>query len=213
MRGHFELELKNSGTLRDEDFISIPREEMNSLLNSLRTVQRVKGWNQCNDMLAGSLLDTVMSGSDVDFPYNSWSIGLGGLASINVEDRDAEITYTEYIQQTCYINDVGYPVGTGNSGKRFIEDAIETYKIDIHQNYREEIWFRSRWLYLPSQIVTNNIKSICYAYGGNADSLGYNNYATYGRFRLKDDNGVPVTITKSSSQVLLVQMKLKFVTV
>lgn len=214
MRGHFEVELKNSGTLRDEDFFSTPHDELNSLLNSLHTVKRVEGCNQCNDMLAASLLCKVMNGPSIEDPYNTWNIGSGGLASINIEDRDPELIYTEWVYcGGCNIHEIGYPVGTGNSGKRFVEDDISNHTIEAYQNNREELWFRSRWLYLPSQIVTNNIKSIGYFYCYYADRTTNYYRATYGRFRLKNENGIPITITKSSDQVLLVQMKLKFVTV
>lgn len=213
MRGHFEVELINSGKLRDEDFLLTPRGELSSLLSSLDVVKRVEGWNQCNDMLAGSILETVLSGPDIDSPYKYWTIGTGGLASINVENRDPELTYTEWTSIPGYLYEPGYPVGTGDSGKRFIEDDVLSHAIEAYQNSREEVWFRSRWLYLPSQIVCGNIKSIGYFYGQYASQTSYQSRATYGRFRLKDSNGNPITISKSSSQVLLVQMKLIFASV
>lgn len=213
MRGHFEVELRNSGKLRDEDFLLTPRGELNSLLSSLDVVKRVEGWNQCNDMLCASLFKGVMSGANIDYPFNNFVIGNSAIGNINVEDRDPEITYTEWVQASTDIHNIGYPVGTGNSGKRFIEDDIVSHAIEAYQNSREEVWFRSRWLYLPSQIVCGNIKSIGYFFAYDGDQSSSTSRGTYGRFRLKDSNGTPITISKSSSQVLLVQMKLILVTV
>lgn len=213
MRGHFEVELKDSGTLRDKDFLSIPRYELSSFISSLQTVERFEYWNKCNDMIAGSLFEAIMSGPTVSSPYNSYNVGVGGLATINVEDRDPELTYTEWTQVYNNIHTPGYPVGTGDSGKRFIEDDVVDHAIEAYQNSREEVWFRSRWLYLPSEIVCGNIKSIGYFFAPDSDTTGNTSRATYGRFRLKDSNGVPITISKSSSQVLLVQMKLILVSV
>ncbi len=213
MRGHFEVELKDSGALRDEDFLSIPRRELNSLLDSLRIVKHVEGWNKCNDMLPASIFRGVMSGADIDYPFNNFITGYSAIGNINVEYRDPEITYTEWIYANADIHNIGYPVGTGNSGKRFIEDEITNHAIEAYQNSREEVWFRSRWLYLPSQIVCGNIRSIGYFFGYDGDADYTTSRGTYGRFRLKDSNGNPITISKSSSQVLLVQMKLVFVSV
>jgi hypothetical protein len=78
---------------------------------------------------------------------------------------------------------------------------------------KEEIYFKSRFLYLPSQGISNNIRSIG-VYGAEYASNQYNNEERYlvARVRLKDpDTGLPVILIKNFNQVLVIEYTVFFV--
>lgn len=100
-------------------------------------------------------------------------------------------------------------VNTSSGGKRFIEDDITAPTI-WSDTAREAIHFRNRFLWLPSQGNSNNIKSISIHAQRDADlsltTSGSTKYgAKIGRVRLRDANGVLTTLNKTSSNSLLVE--------
>jgi hypothetical protein len=212
MQGYFDVQLKDAPGLGDDDFRGLAPAELGELLDSLETVRRAEGKNLCNDNLAAYILHHIMSGGSISNPWNRSGVGGAGM-TINVENQDADPTYTEGWEEYADIHNPGWQLGTGDSGKRFIIDDVEAHLIQVAPLQKEEVQFRSRWLYLPSEIVSGNIRSIGYFYSDVANTTSSRYRGHYGRFRLKDSGGNPVVLSKSSSQVLLVQITLKFVTI
>jgi hypothetical protein len=94
-------------------------------------------------------------------------------------------------------------VNTGNAGKRFVAHDMEVL-VDVEPNGREGIFMRERWLYLPSQVVSNEIRCVGVFWCENITD-GNDERGRIGRVRMKDAGGNPVTLNKSSSQTLLIQ--------
>jgi len=212
MQGYFDVQVKDAPGLDDDAFRGLAPAELARLLDGLETVQRARGKNLCNDNIAGYIFRHMMSGPAIPNPWNRGGVGSAGM-TINVEDQDAEPTYTEGWEEYTDFNNPGWQLGTGNSGKRFIVDDVEAHLIQVASLQKEELQFRSRWLYLPSEIVSGNIRSLGYFYSDVANTTSSRYRGHYGRFRLKDSGGNPIVISKSSSQVLLIQVMLKFVTI
>ena len=210
----FDVQVKDARGLRDDDFNAMHRAEIVRVLDEdLPTVRRVVGRNLCNDNLPAWCFRWIMGGGSISVPYNRGSLGANGLASINLQTDEGDPGYTEGYETYTTHHLIGNDIGTGDSGKRFIEDTVDTRRIDVDPGGKEELRFRSRFLYLPSQAVSGSIKSIAYHFASNSDYELNTERGPLGRFRLKDAGGSPITISKNSSQVLQVQVLLKFASI
>lgn len=204
MQGHFDVFVKESGGLCDEDFIAAQREgRLSELLRSLPTSKKVSTDNLVfHDFAIMAMRQTMQHG----FPNGAANMDrVAGcpLHHITVLNNASEPSYTEWYAYYGTIHNPSYSVNTGNAGKRFVGYSIDLI-VDKDPTGREAIFHRSRWLYLPSQIVSNEIRSIG-VYWGEYINDGNEDKQSTARVRLKDSGGNPITLTKSSSQTLLVQ--------
>lgn len=96
-------------------------------------------------------------------------------------------------------------IGDGiNAAKRFVQDDIEGPLIYSDTDGAEAVHLKERWLWLPSQAVSNRIRSVG-IFSCEINNTGNDDRSATARVRLKDASGFPITLNKSSSQVLLVQ--------
>ena len=217
MFGQFDLQLKPARGLDDAAFIeAIRRGTVGKLLAELPTELRAKARNQLFDNFAGFHLDHSFSGPQTAYPYYLDS-GNAALSHIWMSNEDGDTgTYTE--DWTGYVNahNMTGSVNGSNAGKRFVEDGITDHvqESDPDGNGRESLRYTERWLYLPSQVISNVIKSIGIGFHRDADA-SLNNYdaGKIGRVRLKDSQGRNVAISKTAKHVLLVQYECTLVTV
>ena len=212
MQGFFDVQVKNAPGLTDDLFRKLGKEELRHLLLKLPTVQHAP-WhkNLVNDHLPSWIFQHIMGGAGVGYPYDNNGVNSGGLANITLLNLDSEPTYSEDVSAYWTINNPAYNVG-GTCGKRFIEDDVEPELISLTAG-KEELYFRSRFLFTPSEAVSNDIRSVAYYYADNADTTGSSDRGHFGRVRLKDSGGTPIILNKTAAQVLLIQLILKLVTV
>lgn len=146
-------------------------------------------------------------------PWDTGSTGAcAAFSTLAWETTDAEPTYQEHAN---YTGEARYTTGIVAQGafKRFVEDDIEAFLISSDPYGRESISFRSRWLWLPSNFSSSNIRSLAAWYSWDADSGGYGARARMSRIRLKDSAGNPVILTKTSSQTLFAEYTVTLVSV
>lgn len=114
--------------------------------------------------------------------------------------------YSSYFGNNNTISAVSGTANSSSGSKRFIEDDITAPTI-WSDTARETIYFRNRFLWLPSQGNSNSIKSIAIYAGEDGDSttLYYDATGRVARVRLRDADGVLTTLNKTSSNSLLVE--------
>ena len=216
MQGYFDVQTKDLGGLRDNDLLAMMSPdgkvtpELARLVDGLPTVQHARGKNLVSDNFAGATFKYVFSGGSINDPYNQ---GNGILASILIMNTDSEPGYTDQTDQYTTIHGLSGNVGS-LPGKRFIEDDVEAHLIITDSGGRESILFRSRWLYLAAEAVSNDIRSLgvyhCRYGGASLSSIERGRIA---RIRLKDSGGSPIIINKTASQVLLIEYRFTLVSI
>ena len=216
MHGTFELTHLEAGKLRDEDFRAAARAGgLEDLLRGLPKLARVRRENLVFDNFAAFLFSQLMSGGDVSDPYDLGGTASAALSCINLMSTSSEPTYQEATNEygggvTIYA--LSETVGSG--AKRFVEDVIETPSIRTDPGGREAVECRSRWLFLPSQGVSSNIRSIGVFFSADGDATGdYISRGRMARVRLKDAAGRQIIINKTASQVLLIEYTFRLVSV
>ena len=154
-----------------------------------------------------------MFGATVSTPYQNSNAAPFGF--ILLLTTDAEPGYTDQTDQFEQPSEFGESMDTNQTAgasKRFYYDDVEDHLVRSLQSVdgREGIEFRSRFLYLPFQADSGNpIRSVG-VYLRVSPEVTLTSAQTGGRIartRLKDSGGTPITITKSASQVLLVEWK------
>jgi len=207
MHGHFSVELKAARDLRDADFRAARREgALGALLRDLETEERAEGDNLVFNWLAAFLFRYLFSGGDIQDPFD-FDSGNCYIGCINLGVTDSEPTYTEFTNNYYEdINSMSDSIGGSGASKRFIEDQIETHLIKKEDDGREAIFLRSRWLWLPSEGVSSNIRSLSLYFARDADGTGgYSERARGARLRLKNQAGLPIIINKTNKHVLLAE--------
>jgi hypothetical protein len=216
MQGHFDVQLKPAGGLDDAAFIeAIRRGEIGKVLAKLPTEVHSKTGNQLFDNFAAYHLQHCFSGPQVAYPYYLNGAN-AALAHICLSSRDEETdTYTEDWSTYNSMHNQRETVNSSNAGKRFVEDGITDHvqESDPDSLGRESIKYTERWLYLPSQVISNVIKSVIIGFHRNGDSTGAQEIGSIGRVRLKDSQGRKIAISKTAKHVLLVQYECTLVTI
>ena len=213
MEGHFTVSKMPARGLTDHDFEQAIKEgKLDHLLVDLPTTEKVQGNNRIFDSLAGNFLDKLFSLGNGPWPYYVGN-GSSGLAIILLTTIDGDTSsYTEdlgYHNSTTarYFSSMPNQV-SGSAYKRFDQDQIEAWQIWTNASGREAIHFRNKFLYLPTQGVSNNIRSIDIWWCSDADNTGdlySQGRARTGRIRLKDEAGNKIILTKSNKEILMVE--------
>lgn len=223
-KGHFDLSLFQESKYQDRDFEeAIKRGELDHLLLDVGQQQKAGGDNMLFDNLVQCLFWwTGWSGcpqpSDVNW-YSDLGGGQAGLHYVYLATYDPETTYQE--QWVCKLSstnlsDSYYSVNSSSAAKRFIQDQIAPAEMWCHTDgVKQQIFFRNRWLYLPTQGYSNNIRSVVIVWTAacSVDNTWNGNVPLIGRVRLKDEAGEPVRINKTAYQAMLMEYTFSFVTV
>jgi hypothetical protein len=214
MQGTFELTHRDARGLRDADFrAALRRGEADALLRGLPLLGGYRARNLVFDNFAAFLFSQLMGGPDVTDPFDLGGTAAAALGIVTLMTTASEPTYEELA--TGYYETMYTQAETaGGGGKRFVEDVIETTRIAVAGDGRESVECRSRWLFLPSEGVSSDIRSVGIHFAADADSVaGYVSRARICRVRIKDAAGRAVIINKTASQVLLIEYTLKLVTI
>lgn len=204
MQGQFDIYLQDARGYTDEDFVRAQQEgRLSALLKELPVDQEVHVKNTVTHMMAISQFRRNFAG----FPggatpmdrYNN-----SPLHHILLSYDPSEPAYTDWYSVYSTIHNGPYSVEGSTAGKRFIGYDVETPFQGVNPSGREEVFTRHRFLYLPSQAISNRIRSVSvwwseYIQDGNEDR------GLVARVRMKDAGGQPITLDKSSSQSLLIQ--------
>ena len=204
MQGHFDIYLQDAQGLKDEDFILARQEgRLNSLLKELPVDEEVHCGNQVTHMYPIAIWREAMNHG---FPSGAYPMERGAgvpFYNITILSDTSEPAYTDWWGGYNTLHNQPYSVNTGNAGKRFVAHDEELL-VDVGADGRESVFLRERWLYLPSQVVSNEIRSVGVYWCENITD-GNDERGLVARVRMKNAGGQPITLNKSSSQTLLIQ--------
>lgn len=212
MLGHFDLSLRDAGRLRDADFdAAIRAGALREILRDLPEAARARTNNLVMDNFAATMFLHLFSGPDVTYPYNAGGAANGALSMVCLLSDETEPTYTEgWDDYQSSMQSVTASVAA-DAAKRFVEDVAETTLIARDSLDREAVFARSRWLYLPSQAVSASIASLGVFFSEDADGMAWAHRGRIARVRIKDAGARPLTMNKTSAQVLLVEYTARLV--
>jgi hypothetical protein len=217
MNGLFNISILDAGNLSDNDFLIAKKNGcLKDLISGLNLENSVCVKNRIFDNLAGRLLDKLFSLSNCAWPYyyEDGSNRTAALGFICMLTTDNEPTYTEDSTGSSWnIHNVSGSANSSSGGKRFISDQLFSYSIWVDSD-REEVIFKNSFLYLPTQCVSDNIKSIGIYYRYDATNSTSGMYTgRLGRVKIKDGSGIPQTLSKTINQVMFVEYTFSLVSV
>lgn len=204
MRGEFNLQVRDAKGLRDEDFsAAAARGELEALLESLGLEQAVHVRNKLTDHIVWGMYSFIFGhGLPKTDPWNGTPSILNCVCLMTDAD---EITYEEgvnYWYRTMH--NWTNSANTSTGGKLF-SYRTGSPVIDTDANGKEEVWVRHRWLWLPSEGNSNNIRSLA-IFGAHDYTSSTANRVQLGRVLLKDpDTGGPIVVIKNINQVLTLE--------
>jgi hypothetical protein len=206
--------LYDSGRLSDADFTkAIKAGRAGGLLARLFPLQHTVNRNlNFHNFVPWSFYAAAWSGATAPGEpyYRTQGAGYAWLGFICLLTYDTEPTYTESSNEGSggTAHNVAGTVNNSNAAKRIVNDQIEAYSVWSAGDGRNEVLFRNRWLYLPSEVVSSTINSLGVYYYEDATYA----LASTGRYkgrsarvRFKDSGGNPITITKTTNQVFLLE--------
>lgn len=221
--GHFDLALKDAKGFGDEAFIEATRQgRLSRMLDDLPTELEAHTDNLVMDGIVLYLGFNLFQVGDRPNGVRVDLISGGGAAwftSVCLMTTDSEPDYqSEWYRNGGYdlfgMSNVPESANSSTGGKRFKDDASETTDVRSDPGGRESVTYRDRWLYLPTQGTSSNIRSIAVRVSNNAQGFGNDFYiGRAARVRIKDGGGNPIIINKTTSQVLLVEYRLAFVSI
>lgn len=210
MQGFFDIKLRESGDLRDEDFTEAIRDgSIGELLKGLSVARRIQKQNQLFDNFAAYCFNRCMSGPDIANPYdlggNRAALGILSMCTVATDPTNYQETASTDSRGIHLTND---RVNSTDGSKRFAYDDIEPAVVYTLSGGREWIEVRDRFLYLPSQVDGVDIHSISINFHEDANShntgyLGERWKGRLGRVLL------PTPINKTAAQVLEIEYRLR----
>lgn len=220
MNGTFNVSLLDSRSYKDEDFLqAIDKGTINRLLESLPVEQKLENQNAVHHWTVPYLFQMLMSGPSgpgVPFTTDNSQFICCCLMSASSEPSFSE-AYTMYMGgydfYVWYNTDC---INVSGAGKLLINNSIESYLLAKDTQGRESVFFRDRWLFLPSEGVSSVIRGLGIFGSDRANSVGPVNYVTWGRscrVRFKDSGGNPVTINKLNTQAMVVDYTVTLVSI
>lgn len=218
-QGRLKTTLLGAGGLKDEDFNHAIREgKVDGVLSDLDPHLELEQPNMIHDNFVPYMYYRAgwsSAGAPPNY-YNGWTGGgASWFAFVVLLNYTSEPTYTEAAGNEGYYDNFHLMAGrvTDDAGKRFVIDQIEAWQVWCEASGREQIFFRNRWLYLPSQAVSASINCLGIYFWEDLYTTYSRRKQRSGRIRFKDSGGNPITINKNSNQVLLLEYNWSLVSV
>lgn len=215
--GHFDLTLKSAVGLDDTVFIEAQKNgSLQQLLDGLHTDAEYHTDNLVTDAIVpytGFLLFGATGVGEI-VNFNTSSAFFGSVCLLTTDSEPTYMDWDHVNNEFVSPSNVSGSANTSSGGKVFEEEASEAADIRSDPGGREAVWYRERWLYLPSQAASTNIRSIAVAAVRSATNTGSDyRINRMARVRIKDAGGNPIIVAKTTSQVLLLEYKAIFVSI
>lgn len=213
MKGLYDLKLRNAQGMKDEVFLAAMRDgSIDELLNGLPIELHLEGRNLLVNWLVATLLHNCFEHSLPNGPWPTYDACVP-FNNISLMTRDTEPTYLESIQWYGGYSDHADNIGTSTGARGFVNQRAEVQNIRKDPSGCEQVLMTTRFLYLPSEAVSNNIRSLGIM-GSQYTNQGTGSEDRYmsGRIRLKDPlTGLPVVVNKNLNQVLVLEYTAYFI--
>jgi hypothetical protein len=207
MKGHYNVQLLNARGLSDRDFNIAQKDgTIDELLDGLEIIEEYDHDNQLSHYMAGELFYRLFGaptvGADIQDGNIFHYMGFG------TDPAEYDYSFTEY---NLYMLDM-FVSPNGDSADSDIKRtsaAVRTHQVIVEEDATglRAAHDIQRYLWTPSQANSTDIREIKFASTNSASDVWY--YAdecrTIARTRIKDANGNPQTIAKTSNEVILVQ--------
>lgn len=206
MQGHFDIWRKEARGLGDEDFLASMKDgSIDELLASLDTSYALRQKNQVHDAFSLMVYRLVFGRFPNGFGQHIHSQKIYPFVTVALQTESSEPTYYHHWSISANYDAVQWLIGAGSSGvKFFVTGNVDTTRVLTDTDGVEALHLKERWLWLPSQGVSSQIRSVG-IFGAHSNTTGGAYRSATARIRLKDASGFPITLNKTSSQVLLLQ--------
>lgn len=211
-KGHVNIKLLNARGLGDEDFIAAEKDgTLEELLQSLDVVKEFDHSNQISHAVAGHFFHQVFGAPDIG--YNIADGNTFRYVGFGNSTTEYDYSFTEYtgdmwqgFEPYQFADVANFNVKQCGGG------AVRSHRVVVEE---DATGFRAAhdintWLWLPTAIVSNTISEFRITATDDATDVWYvyDECRTTVRTRLKDANGVPQTIAKTTNEVILAQWTL-----
>jgi hypothetical protein len=190
-------------------------------LDSMEPVQKIRSNNLIFNGFAAMMFSRLFNGGNTVDPYDL-TAGGGNDASyfsfvITVTTTSEPAYNTEsniFAWPYDSTDNIGGTASNSARGVKFFDyGEVEDFLISEASDGREAISYRARFLYLPSEAVSNNLNSLAIWFRADGNAGGASSNGIAGRVRFKDSGGSPITINKTSNQTLFMQYTFTLVSV
>jgi len=207
VQGYFDVEVKDAGGLKDADFEAAIREgRLDDVLSKLNTEQRAASFNQLHHWIVPTIYHNLWGHGFANGPWPTYDQCMW-CNNIGLMVTDSEPTFNEAYGWYGGYHQYADNTGDSTCAKGMTAHRAEYHQIDKNADGREEIFLSTRFLFLPSQGNSNNIRSLG-LFGSQYSNQGTGGEDRYrsARVRLKDpDTGLPTIIIKNLNQVLVIE--------
>jgi hypothetical protein len=211
MRGEFHLQLRDAAGLKDEDFLAAKAQgRLDVLLAGLHLELDHKQRNKLNDSLTWCLLHHVIGRFPGGFPMDYSTVPLHHIC---LTTYGTDIVYDDPFYSWYGTIHNGAGSANNTSGGKGFNQTADPRIVDTPDDGKEEVWVRHRFLWLPSEGNSNNIRSI-EMYGGEYYNFTAEDKWRNGRMLLRSPTtGLPIVVVKNINQVLTLEYTFSLVAV
>lgn len=183
------------------------------LLERLPRKQSAEGKNMVFDNFAAYLFFRAFSGGDITNPYDyNDGSGHSALATMNLLYHERAPYYQESSHQNTSPGSLTYTV-TSDAWKRFINDEALPSLVQVDPGGREEVQFRSRFMFAAGEAIADNIRCFAVYFCESGPGTGTWDRGIIAKIRLQDAGGNLLTLEKTVNDVLLLEYWFKLVSI
>lgn len=207
-KGHINLKLLDAGGRGDKDFITAQKDgTLDELLEKLTVLEEYDHSNQISHYVAGQLFYEIFGApgisSNIQTGNSFHYVGFGNSAT------EYDYSFTEYIENLASGMVPYTVVNVTDFNCKRMSTGIREHKLTVEPSATglRAAHDAHTWLWLPTAIISDAIREFKIT---ATDDQGdgwyvYDECRTTVRTRIKDANGVPQTISKTTNEVLLLQ--------
>lgn len=213
MEGYFIATIKDASKLSLRELETAKKEErLKELFDQLPTKKRVEGKNLVFDNFASWTFWSCFSGGDITNPYDYNGTNNSPLGTIGLLHHERSPYYQESSHQNVAPGSLSNMV-TSDAWKRFINDEALPYLIQAAPDGREEVQFRSRFMFASGEAISDEIRCFAVYFSELATATGAYDRGIICKIRLQDAGGNLQTLEKTANEVLLLEYWFKLVSI
>ena len=216
MQGHFDIKMLHTPGLTRELIEAVRREggdpKVEKYIKQFQQDAQWRGDNMVFQSHASYLYYHAMSATSqyysLQYVLTACSFYFVCLTSASTEPSYTSTTGNEHNYTTNIRPDNWPNLLGGTGGFKTFNQTIVDREVKSDAAGREAIYAKYKWLFLPGECTSDQIKSIEIVYTARIEDPyigGGSGHGRVARIRIKDSGGNPVTINKSATKSLLIE--------